>query len=285
MDEFTVGIERELFEDWSISARYIKKWDRKLLEDAAIYELDLDALMDDGELVWTNYSEVTVTDPYDGQPITFYDMVDLYPGEYALVNPPGANRDYDGVELILNKRYSKGWQLNVSYVYQHSRGIIATDFSASWGGTGLWDDPNYHTNADGRFWYERRHQFKLTGMVKGPWGINLGTYMRFISGRRYDRRVRSQDFGISLGQGNRTIKAEPRGSRGYPDLFIVDIKFEKAFKLGPVNIRAFVDIFNIFNGNKATEYYLISSHPTLEFEEMEDIQDPRIFRFGAKIEF
>jgi hypothetical protein len=285
MDEFTIGLERELFEDWSISARYIKKWDRKLLEDAAINELDMDALMDDGELVWTNYSEVTVTDPYDGQPITFYDIIDLYPSEYALVNPPGANRDYDGFELILNKRYSKGWQLNVSYVYQNSRGLIATDFSASWGGTGLFDDPNDHTNADGRFWYERRHQFKLTGMVKGPWGINLGTYMRFLSGRRYNRRVRTQDLGVALGQGNQTVYAEPRGARGYPDLFMVDIKFEKAFKLGPVNIRAFVDIFNIFNGNKATEYYLISSHPSLVFEEMEDIQDPRIFRFGAKIEF
>jgi hypothetical protein len=285
MDEVTVGVERELFEDWSVSLRYIKKWDRELLEDAAIYELDMDALMDDGELIWTNYTEVPVTDPYDGQTLTFYDIIDLYPGEYALINPPGANRDYDGVEFVLNKRYSKGWQMNVSYVYQHSRGIIATDFSASWGGTGLWDDPNNHTNAEGRFWYERRHQVKLTGMVKGPWGINLGTYMRYLSGRRYERRVRSQDFGVSLGQGNQTIYAEARGSRGLPDLFMVDIKLEKAFKLGPVNIRAFVDIFNIFNGNKATDVYEISSHPTLIFEEMEDIQDPRIFRLGAKIEF
>jgi hypothetical protein len=285
MDEFTVGIERELFEDWSISARYIKKWDRKLLEDAAIYELDMDALMDDGELVWTNYSAVTVHDDEYNQDYTFYDQVDLFPSEYALVNPPGANRDYDGLELILNKRYSKGWQLNVSYVYQHSRGIIATDFSASWGGTGLWDDPNYHTNAEGRFWYERRHQIKLTGMVKGPWGINFGTYMRFLSGRRYERQVRSQDFNLDLYQGNRTIYAEERGANGYPDLFIVDIKLEKAFKVGPVNIRAFVDIFNVFNDNNATEYYLISSHPSLVYETMEDIQDPRIFRLGAKIEF
>lgn len=285
MDEVTIGIERELFEDWSVSLRYIKKWDRKLLEDAAINELDMDALMDDGELVWTNWEQVTATDPFDGQTVTFWSQMNVYPSDYATVNPPGAKRDYDGVEVVLNKRYSNGWQLNVSYVLQNSRGLIGTDFGDSWGGAGYYDSPNSHINAEGRFPLERRHQFKLTGMVKGPWGINLGAYFRFLSGQRYTRYVRSQDLGLSLGQGPTSVRAEQRGSRGYPDLAILDLKVEKAFKVGPVNIRAFVDIFNVLNGNKATGVTTTSGHPTLVFEEMTDIQNPRIFRLGAKIEF
>jgi hypothetical protein len=286
MDEFTVGVERELFEDWSVSLRYIKKWDRKLLEDAAINQLDMDALMDDGELVWTNWEQVTATDPYDGKTVTFWNRLNLVPGDYATVNPPGAERDYDGFEVVLNKRYSNGWQLNVSYVWQDSRGLIGTDFGDSWGGAGYYDNPNNHTNAYGRFLLERRHQFKLTGMVKGPWGINLGTYFRFLSGQRYTRQIRNVDLGLSLSQGGTTtINAEPRGSRGYPDLAILDLKVEKAFKIGPVNIRAFVDIFNVLNGNKATGYNTTSSHPTQVFERMTTIENPRIFRLGAKIEF
>ncbi|HLP59137.1 MAG TPA: hypothetical protein VK186_09915, partial [Candidatus Deferrimicrobium sp.] len=287
MDELTVGVERELFTDWSVGLRYIKKWDRKLIEDASIYELDMDALMDEGKLIWTNWEKVTYneTGAYAGNTVTFWNQLEVYPSDTALVNPPGAKRDYDGVEFTLNKRYSNGWQLNLSYVWQNSRGLVGTDFNESWGYTSYFDNPNVHENAFGRFLLERRHQLKLTGMVKGPWGINFGTYFRYLSGQRYTRTVRSSYYGINLNQGATTVLAEKRGSRGLPAELILDLKVEKAFQLGSINIRAFVDIFNVFNDNKALSVETMSNHPTLIFENMVTIQDPRIFRLGAKIEF
>jgi len=287
MDELTVGIERELFTDWSVGLRYIKKWDRKLIEDASIYELDMDALMDEGKLIWTNWEPVTYneTGAYAGNTVTFWNQLDFYPSDTALVNPPGAKRDYDGVEFTLNKRYSNGWQLNLSYVWQDSRGLVGTDFNESWGYTSYYDNPNSHVNAYGRFLLERRHQFKLTGMVKGPWGINFGTYFRYLSGQRYTRTVRNTYYGVNLNQGSTTVNAEPRGDRGLPAELILDLKIEKAFRVGNINIRAFVDIFNVFNNNKATTVESMSNHPTLVFERMVTIQDPRIFRLGAKVEF
>ncbi|HLP44976.1 MAG TPA: hypothetical protein VK469_03470, partial [Candidatus Kapabacteria bacterium] len=188
-------------------------------------------------------------------------------------------------EFTLNKRYSNGWQLNLSYVWQNSRGLVGTDFNESWGYTSYFDNPNSHENAFGRFLLERRHQFKLTGMVKGPWGINFGTYFRYLSGQRYTRTVRSSYYGINLNQGATTVLAEKRGSRGLPAELILDLKVEKAFQVGSINIRAFVDIFNVFNNNKALSVETMSNHPTLIFENMVTIQDPRIFRLGAKIEF
>jgi len=287
MDELTVGIERELFTDWSVGLRYIKKWDRKLIEDASIYELDMDALMDEGKLIWTNWEpiEYTETGDYAGNVVTFWNQLNFYPSTTALVNPPGANRDYDGVEFTLNKRYANGWQLNLSYVWQKSRGLIGTDFGESWGYTGYFDSPNAHEKAIGPFGLERRHQVKLTGMVKGPWGLNFGTYFRYLSGEHYSRVVSSRFYQIALNQGTTTIFAEQRGSRTLPAVVILDLKVEKAFKLGPVNLRAFVDVFNVFNNNKATSVQTTSNSPTLVFEKMLTIQDPRIFRLGAKIEF
>jgi hypothetical protein len=175
--------------------------------------------------------------------------------------------------------------MNLSYVWQKSRGLIGTDFNESWGYTGYFDSPNAHVNAIGDFLLERRHQIKLTGMVKGPWGINFGTYFRYLSGERYTRTVSSTYYDIDLNQGPTTVNAEKRGSRMLPAIVILDIKLEKAFKVGPVNIRAFVDIFNLFNNNKATTVETMSNHPTLVFERMTAIQDPRIFRLGAKVEF
>ncbi len=286
MDEITVGFEKELFEDWSVSFRYIKKWDRDLLEDADITGLDMDALMDDGELIWTNWTQVTVTDPYDNSTQTFWQQKDpTIPSEYALVNPPGAKRDYDGVEVVVNKRYSNGWSINASYVYSNSRGTVGTSFSASSSVSSLYDNPNAHINAEGRFGLERRHQFKFTGVMRGPWGLNFGTYFRYMSGNRYTRSINSKDLGLDLSQGDASINAEKLGSQGLPDFMALDLKIQKEVKLGPINVSIFVDIFNVLNNNKATGVYTSSSHPTLIYQEMTSIQAPRIFRVGAKIAF
>jgi len=285
VDEFIVGVEREIFEDASLGVRYIKKWDRNLIEDADANDIDIDKLLGSGEYDWINYSQVTGTDPYDGSTVTFWNQIGVYPSEEYMINPPDAKRDYDGVEITFDKRYSNGWQLKLSYVWQNSRGLVGTDFSDSWSGTGYYENPNDHINAIGRFPYERRHQFKLQGMVRMPLGIHFGTYFRYLSGRRYTREIRSGDLGVSLNQSPQTNYAEERGSSGYPPLYIWDVKLEKEFRFGRVAFAVFTDIFSVFNMNATTEVYTVSSNPGIPFGDTEGIQDPRIFRIGARLEF
>jgi len=284
-DEFIIGIEQQIGEDWSVGVRYIKKWDKKLLEDADSNNLDIEELMSNENYDWLNYSPVNVTDPYDGSTVTFWNQLGVYPASQYIINPPDAERNYDGVEFTLDKRYSNGWQLKTSYVYAKSEGLIGTGFNASWSGTALYENPNSHENMYGRFPLERRHQFKLQGMVKGPLGVNLGGYFRYLSGHRYTRAVRSGDLGVSLSQGSATVNAEKRGSYGYPALYILDLKLEKMFKIGKTSFTVFGDVFNVFNSNETTNVYTISSNPAIDFQQVEGIQDPRIFRIGARFEF
>jgi outer membrane receptor protein involved in Fe transport len=285
--ELTVGVEREMWEDWSLGVRFIRKWEKDIIHIVDANALDIDALLDNGELIWTDWEQVTTVDPYNGNTIMFYN--DLNPGRVPadyIVNPPGADRDYTGFELTLNKRYSHGWSLNASYVWAKSSGLISTARSSQALGTSsLWDDPNAHINAIGRFPYERRHQIKITGLLKGPWGINFGGYFRGLSGRRWTRTVSSQFLGVDLNQTSTGINAEERGANGYPWRNLLDLKVEKAFKLGNVELKLFADIFNVFNDNTITEEYLNSSNPSRTFGEDLDIVDPRVVRFGAKIEF
>lgn len=284
-DELIVGFEREIFEDASVGIRYIRKWDRNNIEDADANNIDIDKLLSTGEYDWINYEQVTATDPYDGSTVTYWDQIATYPAEQYMINPPDANRDADNVEITFDKRYSHGWQLKASYVWQNTRGLIGTDFGDSWSGTGYYEDPNYHINKIGRFPLERRHQLKIEGMVRGPLGINLGGYFRYLSGQRYAREIRSSDLGLSLYQGNETIHAEERGSRGYPALTILDLRLEKEFRIGGTTFAVFGDVYSVFNQNKATEVYTISSNSSIEFEKLEAIQDPRIFQIGARFEF
>ena len=292
VDEVTVGIERELFENWSVGLRYIRKWDRNLLEDVDASQLDIEALLDRGELVWTNWEPVTAIDSYNNQEVTFWNWTDpfLLPDKY-IINPPGAERDYDGLEFKLTKRYSSGWQVHLTYVYQKSRGLIPTADSQSGqesngmrGTSALYEDPNAHYNAEGRFPRERRHMLKLHGSMKGPWGINFSGYFSVLSGRRYTRRVSSAGLGLSLYRDVVNF-AEPLGGQGYPTLTNLDLRLEKEFHIRGIRLSVFSDMFNVFNDNAVTVVRTISNRTSYEFKEPRTIVPPRIFQLGAKIEF
>ena len=289
-DELTVGLERELFADWSAGARFIRKWDRNLVHQVDAAQLDMDKLMSTGELDWSkNWIAKTTVDPFDGKTVTFYSKKNTAASEIYIVNPPGAERDYQGLELTLNKRFSHGWALNTSYVYGEGKGLISQDRgSASLGTSGLFGDPNAHTNAYGRLDLDSTHQFKVQGMVSAPLGINLSGYFRYLSGRTYARTINSFYMGVPVSQSRSgtTIYAEERGSRRLPDAVRLDLRLEKNFKIKNVVLSAFADCFNVFNQGVATTVWTNSSNQrNYEFDRMMTINDPRMFQLGARIEF
>ena len=284
-DEFSIGVERELFANWAISARYIHKADRNLVEDADANQLDMNALMNDGRLVWTNWTPMSFVDPYDGKSKTFYSQKAIVARNIYLVNPPGAKRDYDGAELTLTKHYSQGWSLMASYVWQDNKGLIGADWFASWGGSTLYNDPNSHVNAYGQMALARRHQFKLEAMVNGPWGINIGGFFRYFSGQHYTRELYSTDLGVAVSQGQAVVFGDTMGSFELPAQVILDLRLEKVFRLGGTSFAVFADGFNAFNGNAATAAQTRSSSPALVFRQMTAIQDPRAVRLGFRFEF
>jgi hypothetical protein len=287
-DELTIGAERELLPDFSVGARYIQKWDRNQPNFVDAAQIDIDKLLSTGELDWSkNWTSKTTVDPYNGQTVTFYQKITLGTQEMYLVNPPGANRDYSGFEFTLDKRYSKGWAMNFSYVYAKSTGLITTarsDESLGGASGGFFQSPNAHTNANGVLPLERRHQFKLTGLVKGPFGINLSGYFQYLSGYPLTRTISNNWLGLTLKQ-NVTIFAETRGSSHLPPFYQLDLRLEKTFKISVINLGIFADCFNVLNRGAATGQWMNSSNTNTPFMRMTGINTPRIFQLGARIEY
>ncbi len=289
-DEFTIGIERELLEDISMGIRYIKKWDRNSPYQVDSEQLDIDKLLATGELDWSkNWVERSTVDPYTGQAVTFFSQINRTLTKKYVVNPPGANRDYDGIEVTFDKRFSKGWGINASYIWAHSRGLITTtrnDESLGGAASGFFASPNAHINAEGRFPLERRHQVKLNAIGRGPLGFNLSGYFRYMSGTTYTRTISSINLGLPLTQGNTTIMAEKRGTNNLPDLVLLDLRLEKEFRIGPTIFSVFADCFNVFNTAFATGVWTNSSNQTVnKYGDMTSINTPRIFQLGAKFQF
>jgi len=287
-DELTIGAEREILPDFSVGARYIRKWDRNQPNFVDAAQLDIDKLLATGELDWNkNWTSKTTVDPYTGQTVTFYEKISTSARQMYLVNPPGANRDYDGFEFTLDKRYSKGWALNFSYVYAKSSGLITTargDESLGGASAGFFQSPNAHTNADGVLPLERRHQFKLSGLVKGPFGINFSGYFQYLSGAPVTRTISNNYLGLTLKQ-NVTIFAEMRGSSHLPPFYQLDLRLEKTFRISVINLGIFADCFNVFNRGAATGAWLNSSNTGTPYMRMTSINTPRIFQLGARIEY
>ncbi|MBP6059619.1 MAG: TonB-dependent receptor [Candidatus Saccharicenans sp.] len=304
LDEFIIGIEREILSDTRLGVRYIRKWDRNLLEDVNLAALDLnlykelykkvgnDAIFDPS--VWKIYAPVTAYDDYYHENLTFWERTTMdVAQDEVITNPPGAIRDYKGVEVTLTKRFSHRWSVQASYVWQKSTGLIGTSSDESDSIEAYFDNPNVHINAYGDFENERRNQIKAQFMWRGPWGIMVSGYYRALDGRRYTRYVRSQDLGLNLLQGDTTIAAERRGSRSLPWLTYADIRFEKAFRLpakvGEVGL--FCNIYNITNVAIPTSVFTTSSsYDTINghlvrFGDPTGLLDPRIFQLGIRYTF
>jgi hypothetical protein len=283
LTEFVVRGQRELLPNFVLSASFIRKWDRNVMEDIIVEALDQNAIKA-GNFVWSNYTPVTAVDPYDGKTVTFYNRSSaMVTSSKFLTNPEPAKRDYKALELILEKKFYHSWHMQLSYVYSLPRGLMGVSDGESNSYTTLFDDPNMHINAVGRYTNDIRHQLKLNGTVQAPFGILIGTYFRAYAGLRYTRQIRSSDLGLKLNQGTVTIYAEEKGSRGFPWRYIWDIRLEKNFKIAGLPMFSFtVDCFNVLNRNTTTSVDTLSSG-VAQFEKALSIMDPRSARLGMRV--
>ncbi|MCX6565047.1 MAG: TonB-dependent receptor [Candidatus Aminicenantes bacterium] len=284
-DEFSVGLEREIFDDWSVMLRYTRRWDRKLIETADASQLDLDELMNSGRYIWTNWTPYTFTDPRTGKQLTAWSQNAYRASQNYIINPPDAKRDYKGFEISLKKRFSHGWELLSSYVYNDSRGMMDNYFSVYDSISPFYNDPNAHENAYGHLPAETRHEFKLFGLINGPLGINVSGSFRYLSGNPYTRRVNPRDLGVAAVRSSTWVFAEPRGSSRLNNRFLVDLRLEKRFQMSnSIAISAFCDIFNLLNDD-AIDSIQTDDASWTTYNEVFGLEFPRYFRLGARIEF
>ena len=271
MNQLTFGIERELFSDLSVSLNYIRRDNKNFIERVNLT----------GE-----FEPVTIDYPGYGT-YTVYNQ--LNPGEdtYIITNPHAGDypivaftptRKYTGIEFVLNKRWSKKWQVLASWVYGKATGTNDNDVwgerSSALGASGLFSDPNYQINAEGRLTYDPTHMIKIQGSVQLPLDILLSANFFYISGMTY-----SQFLQADLNQGYMSFLADPLGSYRLPDRKQLDLRVEKTFNIGKYRLGVMADCFNIFNAGTVT--YVIQDAGA-DFGAPSTIVNPRVFRVGLR---
>ncbi len=283
VDQFTVGVERELLKDLTLGVTYIYR-DFQNFIDRVNYGGQFEKVAD------------VYTDPETGTVYNIPYYTQLNPGEnrFILTNPKAGqypivgftpSRKYNCVEIQLNKRFSNGWQLLLSYVYSKTSGNNDTysfgDYSSGLGSSSLFTNPNYQTNLEGRPIHDIPHQVKIQGTIVLPWDINFSGFYSYLSGNTYSDYVL-----VALPEGGTTnVMAKPMGSNRYPDQHNLDLQIEKAFTIsGRMRVSVMVSAFNILNADtvQGVNSTLNISDP---YGSVYSLVNPRVFRAGFRLYF
>jgi outer membrane receptor protein involved in Fe transport len=288
LDQWSIGIERELFAELSVQARFVRRSFK-----------DLMGASDVGSV----FRPVERRDPGpdgrvgtadDGELVTVFAKANPGGEIFFFTNPAGVFRRYDGLQLIAHKRYSRNWQLLASYTWSNSRGNVDSTPRANSGGpelgfNGVSADPNRAINAEGPTWFDFTHEFKAMGTYNVPvWGgVRLSAVYRYHTGAAWARLVPFSGDGIPMNVFG--VRVEPRGSRRLPAIRRLDLRLDKTIPVRAAGgtLSLFADCFNVGNqGVVDSDRFpsvILRSGPT--FGQPRFWTDPRTLRAGIRYMF
>jgi hypothetical protein len=245
MREISFGGEKKLSEDLAVSVRFINKHLMWAIEDIGIF-------LADGEHYYT-------ANP--GGPFINQKWVEARAAGSIPANAPDcpkAKRDYYGINVALDKRFSNNWMGGFSYTYSQLRGNYNGLASGDeYGRT----DPNteryfdswylaYDNNLkkiDGALPGDRPHYFKAYSSYMFPFGLTTGLIVNAMSGQ-----PSSTEWALDY-QGYLPFNRNDMGRT--PFLWFANAYVAYDFKLGPTRFQVNLNVDNIFNVSTAQRIY------------------------------
>jgi Carboxypeptidase regulatory-like domain/TonB dependent receptor-like, beta-barrel len=299
VDQFTIGLERALSSDFRLAVTGIFRKNKNSQGSV---------------LPSARWEPTTVTNDLTGQPLTVYNWInqDESDADRLHTNPDGfqyldesgkvigtakARRDYKALMVVLSKRLSKRWQAQASYVYSKVEGTIDNFGSSVFGYQRyFYETPTTAiVNADGPLTYDRPHEVKIFATYQVPRiDVGINAYYRYVSGRTYTayQRFSGSAIDFPISSGGRSPNLEPKGSRRVDAESILDLRFDKMFKVGNRGDRfsVYCDIANAFNAGTVTR--VVDRYPSLsiggnsvDFEGARTVIAPRQVTLGARWSF
>ncbi len=276
MDQFTLGIEREIMKDTSVSASIVyKKWHNSIskINIGRRYELIEFDFQDENDVtqtwdVWGRISSSIHEDQF---------VIDnASPG----ITPTAIRRSkasYYGFVAEINKRFSKNWMLNSSYSYGKR-----TSWPTGTSPNGLLELERY----GGEPITYPFHIFKVYGTFIAPWNLTISPSINWrtamgqgtTSTGRWQRRIRAPV------RGNPYVAVEKPGTNKMPNFFDVSVRVEKRFTIkGDMQIAAYIDIYNLTGRSRAVG--MESRIDRANFGKATEINVGREFRLAIRLYF
>jgi hypothetical protein len=182
----------------------------------------------------------TADDP--GTSFSYYE----YPASLAgrqfastmLINDPNADHTYKSIELAAARRLADGWQFSASF--------SATKSHIPFGAEQLAFNPNAEINVANDTW-------EWLGKASGAYFFPA----QIVASFAFEHRSGNPEAREVLFRGGRQIptlvvKVEPVGSSRLPNTNLLDLRVERRFSIGPRQLAARLNVFNVLNKNTVT---------------------------------
>jgi len=244
-EELLAGFEYEILPNVAVGIKYTDRSIEDVVEDISVT----------GGTTYfiTNPGGVLTIDPVTGDPALVDTDGDGFVDSPGEVFFPEAQRDYESLEVTLNKRCSNNWQMFASYVNSENVGNYGGLFRQDNGQldpniTSLFDLPDLLDGAYGPLPNDREHQFKVYGSYLWPMRLVTGFYAQFLSGTPITQ------FGAHHLYGRTERFVTPRGSYGtMPDIWNIDLHFEYPISFrGGAELKLIADLFNVTDQQEPT---------------------------------
>jgi len=239
-DEVTVTVDHELFKNFLLDISYLRT-----------REKDPQGTIDNSIDLWpSQYTPITVTDPgrdglsgtADDAPLQVYNQNAGVTTTTKTINDDRLANRYDGLDVIVTKRFEDGWTLLAGYTYSHQEVDL----------TSLANPNNAFVNASGVSG-GRRHNFKASGSYTLPYSVVLAANFRLQSGlpitRTWNVPTCSATITANCTRQTLTVNAEPRGSVELGTLPTLDLRAGRFFNFRRDRIDLSVDVYNLTNAN------------------------------------
>jgi hypothetical protein len=283
--EAIVGMQHELISNLAVGVDYIyRKYDR----GTTTYTIGFDPANGYSALR-ALYQPATFTDTTSGLSATYYFIcatctVPAGVGDITLTNPN--YQVYHGVDLTMNKRYSNRWQGAIALTLQDNPNYYPDGTAQFLNPTGLEFQQGLSTIA--------KYLFKAQGSYTFPWDINVSANFNFNQGAT---RTLSIDGPGSVPGGTgtdgsrqtityNTLNQAPTDSIRFDAVRLLDMGVQKVFRLrgGKNRLKLMADGFNMLNDDTILSYGS-NNQSRAGFVQPASIVPPRVFRFGASVQF
>jgi outer membrane receptor protein involved in Fe transport len=318
-DQFNLSIQRQLSRDIAVEFTYIYKVTKDLLvlrpydpATGEFYEWEsvpytsstgyqtqqwsivLEDYNEDGVINWSG-DGAYVTATGDGR---FYRTINA-----KTFDGQDVKRTYQGLQMVLNKRYSDRWQGTFAINYTDTNGFYPRVVDQNWyiDGPLVMDTPfgssfnHFQNNLDGPALMTPKWMAKLAGSYTIPViDTDFGFRVRYDSGRAIfpvDTLVTYASWMgdtpppgtiLTTGWGNDMVAIDPTTNDWLPSTTIVDLSLNKRFDIGRgMGIGVAIDALNAFNEGAANR---VGFRPG-DYGRVYGLVTPRVFRLGLKFDF
>jgi hypothetical protein len=283
-DEIVIGLQHELLPGIALSANYIyrKYGNFRWTTDEGVTSATYSEVIGNPAACYTSPG-VTGTCPAFSY---FVPTINIGGRKKTLTNRPDYNREYNGFELAMTKRYSNKWYANVSFAYNSSVDNYESPASyidptninvlngAQWasesGGSGVSD-----------VWVNAKWVARATAIYTLPGNFAVSGFLNGRQGYIFPYGFTTATRGN--GAAATTVVIEPYGDERLPNFWQFDMKVERPITLNRITLRPQATFYNLANSNVLLGYQ--RNIGASNFKEIRQILSPRVVQVGLRVDF